>query len=164
MLKMYEVGEIVLYGSNGVCKIEEITEKTISKTVIEYYVLKPIATQISTLFVPTQNEKLVGKMRKILAKEEIEKILENLPETGEWNKNKSERFDSFKKIILDGNCLELIGLIRLLHNQERKQMSRGKRLHITDEKFLKEAERMVYGEISVVLGVDKAQAKELVLK
>lgn len=161
---MYEVGEIVLYGSNGVCKIEEITEKTISKTVIEYYVLKPIATQISTLFVPTQNEKLVGKMRKILAKEEIEKILENLPETGEWNKNKSERFDSFKKIILDGNCLELIGLIRLLHNQERKQMSRGKRLHITDEKFLKEAERMVYGEISVVLGVDKAQAKELVLK
>ena len=164
MLKMYEVGEIVLYGSNGVCKIEEITEKTISKTVIEYYVLKPIATQISTLFVPTQNEKLVGKMRKILAKEEIEKILENLPETGEWNKNKPERFDSFKKIILDGNCLELIGLIRLLHNQERKQMSRGKRLHITDEKFRKEAERMVYGEISVVLGVDKAQAKELVLK
>lgn len=161
---MYKVGEIVLYGSNGVCRIEEITEKTISKTVIEYYVLKPLATQVSTLFVPTQNEKLVSRMRRVLSKEEIENIIENLPETGEWNKNKPERFDSFKKIITDGNCLELIGLIRLLHQQESRQIKRGKRLHITDEKFLKEAERMVYGEISVVLGIDKAEAKNLVLK
>ena len=37
---MYSIGEVVLYGSNGVCEITEITTKKIGKDSIEYYVLK----------------------------------------------------------------------------------------------------------------------------
>ena len=35
---MYSIGEVVLYGSNGVCEITEITTKKIGKDSIEYYV------------------------------------------------------------------------------------------------------------------------------
>ena len=56
---MYSIGEVVLYGSNGVCEITEITTKKIGKDSIEYYVLKPVCSDSSTLFVPTQNEMLV---------------------------------------------------------------------------------------------------------
>ena len=58
---MYSIGEIVLYGSNGVCEITEITTKKIGKDSIEYYVLKPVCSDSSTLFVPTQNEMLVSR-------------------------------------------------------------------------------------------------------
>lgn len=64
---MYSIGEIVLYGSNGVCEITEITTKKIGKDSIEYYVLKPVCSDSSTLFVPTQNEMLVSRMRVVLS-------------------------------------------------------------------------------------------------
>lgn len=59
---MYSVGQTVLYGSNGICNIEEITTKEISGMSIDYYVLKPLYSQNSTLFVPVNNEKLVSKI------------------------------------------------------------------------------------------------------
>lgn len=46
---MYSIGEVVLYGSNGVCEITEITTKKIGKDSIEYYVLKPVCSDSSTL-------------------------------------------------------------------------------------------------------------------
>ena len=35
---MFEVSDVVAYGTNGVCTITEITTKRIDKTNIEYYV------------------------------------------------------------------------------------------------------------------------------
>ena len=57
-------GEKVLYSVNGVCEITDITEKVFGKTVMRYYVLKPISNGEATLFVPVNNENLVRKMKK----------------------------------------------------------------------------------------------------
>ena len=50
---MFCVGQTVLYGSNGVCMVDDVTEKRIGKTKMQYYVLKPLCNNTSTLFVPT---------------------------------------------------------------------------------------------------------------
>ena len=63
---MFCVGQTVLYGSNGVCMVDDVTEKRIGKTKMQYYVLKPLCNNTSTLFVPTANQQLVSKMRRIL--------------------------------------------------------------------------------------------------
>ncbi len=160
---MYKVGEDVLYGSNGVCTITEITNKKIAGKTIEYYVLKPVYSETSTLFVPVHNEALVSKIRSVLSKDELNSILSNLPDPPEWNDNKNDRLELFKNVISEGNCLKLITLIRLIHNHEQIQVSKGKRLHISDERILKEAEKMVCDEISLVLQVDRSRALELII-
>ena len=81
---MYSIGEIVLYGSNGVCEITEITTKKIGKDSIEYYVLKPVCSDSSTLFVPTQNEMLVSRMRVVLSSDEIKDILSQKTNNEIW--------------------------------------------------------------------------------
>lgn len=101
---MYSVGQTVLYGTNGVCSITDITTKRVGKVSLEYYVLKPICSNTSTLFVPTHNEQLVSKIRYVLSEDEIRSILDDLPECGEWNDNKAERAEIFKKVISKGNC------------------------------------------------------------
>ena len=88
---MYSIGEIVLYGSNGVCEITEITTKKIGKDSIEYYVLKPVCSDSSTLFVPTQNEMLVSRMRVVLSSDEIKDILSQKTDNEIWIDNKAER-------------------------------------------------------------------------
>ena len=148
---MFSVGQNVLYGTNGVCVVEDITEKKVGKVSMEYYVLKPLASDSSTLFVPTHNEELVKRIRDILNKDSIDSILANLPDIGEWNENKQERSDDFKSIIAGGDCVELIRMIRLIHAH-------------SNELAEKEAEKMVSEEISLVLDVDKDTAIELILK
>ena len=152
---MFCVGQTVLYGSNGVCMVDDVTEKRIGKTKMQYYVLKPLCNNTSTLFVPTANQQLVSKMRRILTEDEAEAILRDLPPCGDWNDNKQERSEQFRAIITEGSCVELIRLIRLVRTHGQEQLAGGKRLHITDERFLKEAEKMVCEEFSLVLHISR---------
>ena len=160
---MFSIGQTVLYGSNGVCMIDDVTEKRIGSSKIEYYVLKPVCTNTSTLFVPVSNQQLVGKIRCVLTADEANRILDNLPECGEWNDNKIERSDSFRTVISSGDSVELIRLIRLINLHEREQTAKGKRLHISDERFLKEAEKMICEEFSIVLNTTRESVLERIL-
>ncbi len=160
---MFCTGQTVLYGSNGVCMIDGVTEKRIGGCKMEYYVLKPVSTGTSTLFVPVSNQQLVGKIRCVLTAEEAEKILNNLPECGEWNDNKLERSESFKSIISSGDSVELIRLIRLISFHERQQVKKGKRLYLSDERFLKEAEKMICEEFSIVLNTTRESVLSRIL-
>ena len=161
---MFCVGQTVLYGSNGVCMVDDVTEKRIGKTKMQYYVLKPLCNNTSTLFVPTANQQLVSKMRRILTEDEAEAILRDLPPCGDWNDNKQERSEQFRAIITEGSCVELIRLIRLVRTHEQEQLAGGKRLHITDERFLKEAEKMVCEEFSLVLHISRDEVRERILQ
>ena len=161
---MFCVGQTVLYGSNGVCVVDDVTEKRIGKTKMQYYVLKPLCNNTSTLFVPTANQQLVSKMRRILTEDEAEAILRDLPPCGDWNDNKQERSEQFRAIITEGSCVELIRLIRLVRTHEQEQLAGGKRLHISDERFLKEAEKMICEEFSLVLHISRDEVLERILQ
>ncbi len=67
---MFQINDTVMYGIHGVCRIDDITTKEFMGTTKEYYVLKPVNDFTATLYVPMHNEKTVGKMRKILSKQE----------------------------------------------------------------------------------------------
>ena len=162
--KMFSVGQNVLYGTNGVCVVNDITEKKVGKVSMEYYVLKPLDTNFSTLFVPTNNEALVKKIRGVMTKDMINGVLSNLPEPGEWNDNKQERSEQFKEVISNGDFTELIRMIRLIYKHSDELSELGRHLHMSDERLLKEAEKMVTEEIEFVFGVDKQQAIEMILK
>ena len=161
---MFCIGQTVLYGSNGVCVVDDVTEKRIGKTKMQYYVLKPLCNNTSTLFVPTANQQLVSKMRRILTEDEAEAILSDLPPCGDWNDNKQERSEQFRAIITEGSCVELIRLIRLVRTHGQEQLAGGKRLHISDERFLKEAEKMVCDEFSLVLHISRDEVLERILQ
>ena len=160
---MFSVGQTVLYGTNGVCKIEDITVKTVGKVKMEYYVLKPVGSESSTLFVPTANEALVKKIRFVLSEEEIRDILADGNDGEQWIDNKIERSEHFKEIIARGDSAEVVGMIRLIHLHAQEQLAKGKRLHISDERFLKEAEKMVCGEFAMVLNVSHDDVIDLIL-
>ena len=160
---MFCIGQTVLYGTNGVCKIKDITMKSVGKLKMEYYVLKPLGADASTLFVPTANEALVKKIRPVLSEDEIRRILCDGQDCEDWNDNKIERSEHFKEIIASGDSAELVRLIRLLRLHAQQQVAKGKRLHISDERFLKEAEKMVCGEFSMVLNVSRDDVIEMIL-
>ena len=55
---MFKVDDTILYGTEGVCKVKEITSKKFGDYVNDYYVLEPVYARNSILYVPIKNKKL----------------------------------------------------------------------------------------------------------
>ena len=161
--KMFEVNDTIMYGTQGICKIVEITEKDFMGTKKEYYVLKPISDEGATLFAPVNNEKIESKMRRILSEEEIYELVETMPyEEGNWIHNENERKEQYKKIIAGGDRTELIRMIKALYFHKKEREADGKHLYLSDERFFKEAERILYDEFQYALKIRREELMEFI--
>ena len=161
---MFQVDDIVIYGVHGVCKIENIETKQFMGEKKEYYVLRPVSDEAATLFAATQSEKVLSKMRKILSREEVFHLIETMPEQDYiWYENENERKEQYKKLIAKGDHKELIGMIKAIYLQKQKREAEGKHLYISDERFFKEAERILYDEFQYVLNIEKTELLPLIL-
>lgn len=153
---MFKVNDTIMYGTQGICKIVEIAEKDFMGAKKEYYVLKPINDAGATLFAPKNNAKIEAKMRRILSKEEINELIETMPyEEANWISNENERKEKYKSIIASGDRVELIKMIKALYFHKKEREADGKHLYLSDERFFKEAERILYDEFQYVLKIQR---------
>ena len=158
---MLKLNEKVMYGTTGVCIVEKIEDKQIGREIKSYYVLKPIAQNSSTVFLPADNEKLLSKVREVLTKDEILELFVALKSAEDiWVDSDAQRRVVFTEIISSGDRLKSMLLLRSLINRRSELMAKGKRLHIADEKALKEAGRLSYDEIAEALGLSFDEAEE----
>ena len=108
----------------------------------------------ATIFVPTDNEVVLGKMRRLLTKDEIHKLIESMrSENAAWIENENERRELFRNILVKGDHLELIRMLKAIYAHKAKREAEGKRLHMSDERFFKEAEQILYSEFQYVLEI-----------
>ncbi|WP_040197362.1 CarD family transcriptional regulator [Candidatus Soleaferrea massiliensis] len=155
---MYEINDTVLYGGHGVCRIVEIEERDLCGNRMEYYILKPVYDEKSTVFVPVHNEALTTKMRRILSVDEIYALIASMPnEDSKWIENENERKEKYREIISCGDRIQLIRAIKALYQHQQEQQARGRKLHLADERFFKEAEKMLYDEFALVLHIKPEQ-------
>ncbi len=155
---MYKVNDTVAYGTRGVCEIVDITEKLFMGMKKEYYVLKPIDNTSTTLFVPTDNEAITSKLRKILSKDEIHKLIASVDfKESVWIEDKNERKEKYRKIIESGDHRLLIQMIKTLWEHIKERQAEGKKALASDERFFKEAELLLYNEFQYVLKISKEE-------
>lgn len=153
---MFKINDVVVYGSQGVCEIVNIDEKKIDGVSKKYFVLKPKNDHGATFYVPTWNEKALGKMRKVMPKKDIDALIDAMPNKAPiWIANDNERKETYKKILAGGDPTAVISLVQALFLHKKEREAEGKRLHISDEHFMKDAEQILYNEWQYVLNVDK---------
>lgn len=161
---MYTKGDIVMYGTQGVCKITGITEKKFAGERHEYYELKPVYDEKSVLFVPVKNEALVEKMHRVLSAEAVDELIQAMPEEGAvWIEDEKERKKRYKEVLEQGDRKALVRTIKSLYTYRQKLKAAGKKIHVCDENFLKEAERVLYDEFAYVLRIDREKILEYIV-
>lgn len=156
----FQRGDQVVYGIHGVCRIVDIEKKTVERKRVEYYVLQPCAQTDATYYVPVHNEAAVAKMRKMLTAAELNALLSSDEiQTDCWIPEENLRKERYRKLIARADCAELIGMIRQLHLHRQRQLEAGKKFHICDENFLKDAQRLITSEVSQILGIQPADVE-----
>ena len=154
---MFQINDVVVYGAQGVCKIVGMQEQKIDGTNKTYFVLKPADDRGATFYVPTWNEKALAKMRKVMTKQDVDALIDSMPKKKPvWIANENERKETYKRILAGGNQAQIISMIQAIYLHKKEREAEGKRLHMSDEHFMKDAEQLLYNEWQYVLNVDKA--------
>lgn len=161
----FGVGEYVVYGTSGVCCIDDIRVCRLSPDLPmeEYYILKPVGNPSSRVFVPRINERLCSKMRAVMTKNEIDDVIASLSGCKmNWIDDRKLRTSEFKSILLRGDRRELILLIRciLYHKQELEKTK--KKVSSADSDILQAAEKAIRDEFSFALGIDAGKIADYV--
>lgn len=152
---MFQVNDVIIYGTQGVCKITGTEEKTISGKKKTYFVLKPVSDKGATIFAPMDNELVLKKMRRLLTKDQIHKLIDSMPqENAVWIENENARKELYKEVLAKGDHLELINMIKAIYTHKTQREAEGKRLHMSDERFFKDAEQILYNEFQFVLDLN----------
>lgn len=165
MIFLFNVGDTVLYGTQGVCKITDITLKQLGKAELKYYCLKPVYQPNNTIFVPVENQALTQRMRRVLSEEEIEELITAMPdEQTVWIENDLERNAKYREMISSGDRHAVVRVIKTLYFKQLERQKCGKRLHINDEILLSQAETLLHNELALVLNITPEQVVPFLMR
>ncbi len=151
----YKKQDTIVYGTTGICTIEDIRQKSFSPGQQEmYYILKPVFSPSSTVYVPVDNERLTAKMRRVLTKPEIDALVDTVAKRGDvWTEDRRERVDRFKATLSEGIGTELLTMIHSLHRHKAQLEQQHKKLCSADEQTYASAKKMVTEEFSYALHI-----------
>ena len=162
---MFEIGEYVVCGNNGVCRVEGTGNLNISGVDKhrEYYILKPVYGAGSTVYVPVDSDKI--SIRRVMSREEANRLMESLDrmEMIEVEDEKAiER--EYRATIQTNDCQEWVRLLKTIHYRKKKRNAKGSKITETDSKYNKLAGDKLYGELALVLGMEREDVEKYVMK
>lgn len=157
---MYQVGDKIIYGSNGVCVVEEIKMIEVPHTDEEkaYYIIKPVF-QECRISVPTDTKMF---MRPIISNEEARALIDGIPGVAAepyYNTALRQLQEYYEKKLSTHSCADLVELTLSLYKKREQVLSQKRKFGAIDERYMKRAEDLLFGELSVALGIQKNEVR-----
>ncbi len=160
---MFKVNDTVVHPSMGICIVTDITKMAVGKNPArEFFVLTPKYENTGTkIYVPSDGK---IELRYPLDSERIKEILKDVLNTQAlWNDNDALRRAEFTEILRSGNHTKIIKLIYELHEKQKEKEKNGKKLHLSDERILREAERLIHGELAYSMQIEPENVAEYIM-
>ncbi|MFJ7731803.1 CarD family transcriptional regulator [Lysinibacillus sp. NPDC097231] len=159
---MYNVGDVVIYSSHGLCSIEDICEQTFNDITKTYYVLKPQNEPQLFIRIPVDNSQ--KRLRDIIKKEEALNILHSFTSPGvEWIEQSTHRLRFHLEIIKSGNRQKQANLLNTLLRKKLEYSATEKKFPNQEEKLLKSLQDTIFSEFSIALNKSSDEIYEYVL-
>lgn len=149
---MFNIGDLIIYSSQGICQIDDICEKTYSGVSKKYYVLHPVENEKLVINIPVDNDKVT--MLELIVQKEAEEIMESFKEVGiEWIENNSQRYQVYSNIIKSGDRKDISKVINTLLKEKQKIEGNGKKFFEQDNKLLLYIQNILFTELAMCLNI-----------
>lgn len=160
---MFEVGEYIVYGVKGVCRVLDITHIDISGADKDrlYYVLAPVGESSGKIYAPTDNQKVM--MRRIISKEQAQQLINEMPQIEPlWVPNEKQREMKYKEALNTCDYHAWVSIVKTLYLRRQERVAQGKKITALDERYMRTAENELYSELSLTLGVPKTEMEDYI--
>lgn len=158
---MYQVGDLIIYGNTGVCRVAQITTPKFDKNpgCVDgeklYYVLEPLYKS-ETIYTPVDNDKVLK--RKIISEQEALRLIDTIPHLqakAYHASNMQGLKEYYQNLSQTQDCADLIELVMSIYAKKQDALLQNKRLGQIDEQFMKRVTDNLHGEFAAALGIEK---------
>ncbi len=147
---MFKVGDLIIYSSHGLCRIDEICERADLGEGKKYYTLHPVEDNKLKISIPVDNDKV--NMLELLDREEAEEIIGLFEYPGvSWIEINSKRNEIYSEVLKTGNRRDISKIVNTLLRKKYKTENVGKKFHERDQRLLSCAKNILFAELAIAL-------------
>lgn len=160
---MYQVGDMIIYSGEGVCRVEAIgpiAMRGISSDKL-YYTLAPCYRE-GKIYTPVDGKVF---MRPILSREAAEALIRSIPHIqgdGYHERNLRLLNEHYQSLLDTHQCEDMVELIKSAWSRRQSRRAQGSKPGQVDERYLKRAEDLLYGELAVSLGMRRDEVGDYI--
>lgn len=157
IILMFQIGDFIMYGDTGVCKITGIQKMNLAskQNPALYYTLTPVY-QTCVIHTPVENPKVF--MRPTISREMANCVIDEIPNAKVntyHSKSVNDLTQHYQTSFVSHECEALVALTVSIFAKKQELEKVGRKPGAIDEKFMKRAEEMLFGEFAVALGISK---------
>lgn len=146
---MFNIGDLIIYSTHGICQIDDICEKTYTDVTRTYYVLHPLEGNPLTINIPVDNNKA---LTELILKDEAEDILESFKHPGaEWIEKSTQRPQVYLDMVKTGNRKEISQIVNTLMRKKMEADLHEKKFPYRDTKLLSSIQKILFKEMAISL-------------
>ena len=151
---MFSVGDKIIYGENGVCTVESIGPLSMAGAPKDklYYYLSPLIGS-GTYFAPVDSG---AYMRPVMSRDEAVALIGAIPtiEPEVFRERTLQLLSQrYQAMLQSGDSRDLLKLTMSVYRKRRQAEEQNRRLGMVDERFCKQAERLLFGELAAALEI-----------
>ena len=161
---MFTPGEHIIYGLNGICRVEHVGSSPYdAKDTRVYYLLIPLTgAATSSILTPVDNERV--PMRRLMTPAEIDDLIGAIPRieplTVPVEKKRREVYHEAVRSLDPRGYVQVIKTVR----QRRAELTAAhKHFPVTDLEYGQLARHLLFSECAHVLGLDEQGAEDYIL-
>lgn len=157
---MFRIGDLIVYSVHGLCKIDDIYERTFSGVTQTYYVFHPMDDSTLSISIPVESNKVF--LLDTLKKEEAETIIQSFASPGiEWVDDVKQRLKKYNDLVRKGDRKEIANIANTLMRKTRDTDENKASLNEHDRKLLSDIQHVLFQELATALNTS---VKEIDIK
>lgn len=154
---MYKINDVVMY-KRDVCRV--VGKEKSGFTGEKCYILVPYYSEDGStrMQVPVSNK--AGHLRDLVTKEEIDQLIRETPDIETLENKPANMKSQYANLLKTDKLSDLVCIIKTSYGRNKVRMEQHKKLASVDDEYLRKAEKYLFDELSVSLGMSYDEAKD----
>ena len=157
---MYKKGDVVIF-RRDVCKV--VGKQRSDFTGEQCYILVPYDNQDGSVKIQVPVSNKGGHLRDLITREEIDRLIQDTRDIQKLENKPANMKSQYAALLKTDDIADLICIIKTSYSRNEARREANKRLASVDDEYLQKAEKYLYSELSVALGMSYEEAKEFFL-
>ncbi len=153
---MFEIGEHIVYGTSGICRVEEICSSPYDKNDTRtFYLLIPVHNPMgATIYTPVDNDRV--PMRRLMTPEEIDALIGAIPEIGLLQvPAEKQRREIYRSTVYALRPEGYVSVMKTVKRRREELTAARKHFPVSDMEYGRLARHLLYSEFAHVLGMSE---------
>ena len=153
---MFEIGEHIVYGTSGICRVEEICASPYDKNdTRSFYLLIPVHNPMgSTIYTPVDNDRV--PMRRLMTQDEIDALIGSMPNIEPVQVPvEKQRREIYRNTVFALRPEGYVSVMKTVDRRREELTAARKHFPVSDMEYGRIAKHLLYSECAHVLGMNE---------